>query len=159
MRSLNHASPGRCTFLKPKERCLLIREIRRGDIYDAAIPEEVVGSEQAGKRPVVIIQADWLNRTSTNVKFAVITSRIKRLDLPTHYLLPNLRGLDKTSMVLGEHTGTMDKSRLQKYRCTLNPKTMKLVDRAVRNSIRDRRPKRGRRNHRLLKRKRLKRMR
>ena len=129
------------------------RRIRRGDIYDAEIPEEVMGSEQAGKRPVVIIQADWLNRTSTNVKVAVITSQTKRLDLPTHYLLPKLRGLDKRSMVLGEHTGTIDKGRLLKYRCTLSRKVMKYVDRAIRSSIRDRRPKRGKRKHKYIQRK------
>ena len=133
----------------------MIREIKRGDIYDAEIPEEVIGSEQAGKRPVVVIQADWLNRTSTNVKFAVITSQIKRLDLPTHFLLPKLRGLDKTSMVLGEHTGTMDKSRLIKYRCTLSRKLMRCVDKAVRHSIRDRKPKRGKRNNRYIQRRKI----
>ena len=131
------------------------RRIRRGDIYDAEIPEEVMGSEQAGKRPVVIIQADWLNRTSTNVKVAVITSQTKRLDLPTHYLLPKLRGLDKRSMVLGEHTGTIDKGRLLKYRCTLSRKVMKYVDRAVRASIKDSKSKRKKRKHKVKKKSRM----
>ena len=123
----------------------MYRTIVRGDIFDADIPEVVIGSEQAGRRPVVIIQADWLNRTSSNVKFAVITSKLKRLELPTHYLIPDIRGLPKQSMVLGEHTGTMDKSRLLGYRCTLGNEIMRQVDKAVRASIKDKKPKRSKR--------------
>lgn len=131
------------------------REIMRGDIYDADIPKEVIGSEQAGRRPVVIIQADWLNRTSSNVKFAVITSKLKRQDLPTHFLIPNVKGLPKQSMVLGEHTGTMDKSRLLRYRCTLGAEIMNFIDRAIRASIKGRKAKWGKRNHKYWKKSRM----
>ena len=130
-------------------------KVRRGEIYYADIPEEVIGSEQAGVRPIVIIQAEWLNRTSTNVKFAVITSKLKRLDLPTHYLLPKLSGLEKRSMVLGEYTNTMDKSRLIKYCCRLSEKVMKYVDRAVRASIKDSKSKRKKRKHKVKKKSRM----
>ena len=123
-------------------------EFNRGEIYYADLPEELVGSEQAGIRPVVIIQTKRLNDTSTNVIFAIITSKTKRLDLPCHYLLPKMNGLPKRSMVEGEHVHTMDKSRLGEYCCTLSERVMKYVDRAVRAAIKMEKSLRNKRKHR-----------
>ena len=112
------------------------RKIRRGDIYTAELPEETIGSVQAGERPVLITQNDWLNDRAPTVLVATITSVIKRLDLKTHVLLPKIAGLPKQSMVMTEQRYTLDKQSLKKYRCTLPDEVMRQVDRAIRYSER-----------------------
>lgn len=108
--------------------------INRGDIYYADLPEEEDGSVQAGSRPVLVTQSNFLNRRSTTVIVAMVTSQIKRLDLPTHVLLPMIKGLPKQSMVMAEQRKTISKEKLIQYRCTLDGETMKKVTRALRNS-------------------------
>jgi mRNA interferase MazF len=108
------------------------RQIRRGDIYFADLPEETVGSVQAGRRPVLITQNDRINERAPTVLVATVTSVIKRLDLRTHVLLPKIKGLPRRSMVMTEQRYTLDKSNLKDYRCTLPDETMKEVDRAIR---------------------------
>ena len=108
--------------------------INRGDIYYADLPEEEEGSVQAGSRPVLVTQSNFLNRRSTTVIVAMVTSQIKRLDLPTHVLLPMIKGLPKQSMVMAEQRKTISKDKLIQYRCTLDRETMKKVTRALRNS-------------------------
>lgn len=108
--------------------------INRGDIYYADLPEEEDGSVQAGSRPVLVTQSNFLNRRSTTVIVAMVTSQIKRLDLPTHVLLPMIKGLPKQSMVMAEQRKTISKDKLIQYRCTLDRETMKKVTRALRNS-------------------------
>ena len=113
------------------------RPIRRGDVYYAELPAEEVGSVQAGSRPVLVTQSNWLNRRSTTVIVAMVTSQIKRLDLATHVLLPIIKGLPKQSMVMTEQRKTISKDKLVQYRCTLDPETMKKVTRALKESERD----------------------
>ena len=60
------------------------REVKRGDIYYAELVEKQIGSVQAGIRPVVIKQGNWLNRTSTTFGVALITSQLKNIGMPTH---------------------------------------------------------------------------
>lgn len=110
------------------------RKVRRGDIYYADLPKEEKGSVQAGRRPVLITQCDRLNRTSTTVLVAIITSKIKRPDDPVHVVLPIMKGLPKQSMVEAEQRKTISKSQLLEYRCSLDHQTMKKVTRALHNS-------------------------
>jgi len=118
------------------------KEIKRGDIYYADLPEETIGSQQSGRRPVLITQNDYMNERAPTVLVAAVTSVIKRLDLMTHVLLPKDCGLPKESMVMAEQRYTLDKQCLRQYRCTLPSDVMKEVDRAIRyaekgkNSIR-----------------------
>lgn len=108
------------------------RVVRRGDVYDADLPEKLVGSIQAGKRPVVITQSNWLNFTSSTVIVAGMTSQIKNPDMDCHYVLPILKGLSMQTMVLGEQRFTIDKSLLLKFRCHLGNDLMRKVTRAIR---------------------------
>ena len=108
------------------------RKIKRGDIYMAELPDETVGSVQAGKRPVLITQSNWMNDRAPTVLVATVTSVIKRLDLKTHVLLPKIAGLPKQSMVMTEQRYTLDKKSLKEYRCTLPDDVMRQVDRAIR---------------------------
>lgn len=108
------------------------KRIRRGDIYMARIPKDAVGSVQAGVRPVLIIQNDQKNRTSPTVVVLAITSKIKRLDLYEHVLLPKMKRLPLQSMVMAEQQFTLDKSSLLSYRGHLGYQEMIRIDKAVR---------------------------
>lgn len=110
------------------------KKVKRGTIYIVERLESV-GSEQSGDRPGLIVQNDRLNATSPTVTVALITSRIKRLDLPEHVLLPKVPGLPKESMVLLEQLQTIDKTRLLKYMGCLEEDTMKQVERALKKSL------------------------
>ena len=110
------------------------RDINRGDVYYADLPGDNEGSVQAKSRPVLVTQCNWLNKRSPTVIVAMITSKNKRLDLPTHVLLPMIKGLPKQSMVLAEQRRTVSKENLIQYRCTLDDNTMKRVSRALRIS-------------------------
>lgn len=91
------------------------RPIRRGDIYYADLAP-VIGSEQGGFRPVLIIQNDVGNRYSPTVIAAIITGQIKCRYLPIHVVLAaSTCGLSKTSVVMLEQLRTLDKDRLQQY--------------------------------------------
>ena len=118
------------------------RKVRRGDIYYADLPEETIGSQQSGRRPVLITQNDYLNERAPTVLVAAVTSVIKRLDLKTHVLLPKDCGLPKESMVMAEQRYTLDKQCLRQYRCTLSDDVMKEVDRAIRYAEKGKRSKR-----------------
>ena len=115
-----------------------IRQVRQGDIYFARIPEQR-GSIQSGDRPVVVISANWLNRASPVFRVALLTSQLKATGMPTHVVLPMLKGLPKQSMVLAEQTAELLPEDLLSYRCTLSDELYKDVDRAVRHSIRRKR--------------------
>lgn len=87
--------------------------IRRGDIYYADL-SPVVGSEQGGVRPVLIIQNDVGNKYSPTVIVAAITSQINKAKLPTHIEIPGEEyGLTKDSVILLEQVRTIDKRRLK----------------------------------------------
>ena len=91
----------------------MILAIRRGDIYYADL-SPVVGSEQGGVRPVLVIQYDIGNKYSPTVIVAAITSQINKAKLPTHIEIPGEKyGLSKNSVVLLEQIRTIDKRRLK----------------------------------------------
>ena len=105
--------------------------VRRGDIYFADL-SPVVGSEQGGVRPVLIIQNDMGNRYSPTVIAAAITSRQDKADLPTHIKVSALSsGLQKDSVVLLEQIRTLDKSRLRQCMGHLDEAAMSAVDNAL----------------------------
>ncbi len=105
--------------------------IRRGDIYYADL-SPVVGSEQGGVRPVLIIQNNVGNRYSPTVIAAAITSRGTKADLPTHIkLYASHSGLSKDSVVLLEQIRTIDKTRLKEKMGRLEPYDMYKVDEAL----------------------------
>ena len=88
------------------------RKFKRGDIYYANL-NPVIGSEQGGTRPVLIISNDVGNKHSPTVIVAPITSRIHtKAKLPTHTLINDFEGLDKNSIILLEQVRTIDKQRL-----------------------------------------------
>ena len=107
------------------------RTIRRGDIYHADL-EPVIGSEQGGTRPVVIVQNDVGNRFSPTVIAAAITSQTEKSHLPTHIYVQSVEcGLHKDSVVLLEQIRTLDKRRLKECMGRLEDSTMNKVDQAI----------------------------
>ncbi len=109
--------------------------MRRGDVYYADL-RPVVGSEQGGIRPVLIIQNDIGNRHSPTVICAAITSKMNKAKLPTHIELKALRcDMDKDSVVLLEQLRTVDKRRLKDKVCHLDSEMMEKVNRALKISL------------------------
>ena len=111
--------------------------IKRGDIYYADL-SPVVGSEQGGIRPVLIVQNDIGNRYSPTVIAAAITSRMGKTKLPTHIEVSadcgsqgESCGLAKNSVVLLEQIRTIDKKRLKERMGKLDDRTMQQVDSAI----------------------------
>jgi mRNA interferase MazF len=105
--------------------------VKRGDIYYADL-SPVVGSEQGGVRPVLIIQNDMGNRHSPTVIAAAITSQMNKAKLPTHIELINQHcGLTRDSVVLLEQIRTLDKRRLRERMGHLDGPMMDRVDRAI----------------------------
>ena len=104
---------------------------RRGDIFMADL-SPVVGSEQGGMRPVLIIQNDIGNKYSPTVIVTAITSQMTKAKLPTHVELPsNQYNLPKDSVALLEQVRTLDKRRLKDKLTTLPENKMKEVNRAL----------------------------
>lgn len=109
--------------------------IHRGDIFYADL-RPVIGSEQGGIRPVLIIQNDVGNRHSPTVICAAITSKMNKAKLPTHVELEASRyDLMKDSVVLLEQLRTIDKQRLKDRVCRLDNEILKKVDRALEISL------------------------
>lgn len=105
--------------------------IKRGDIYYADL-SPVVGSEQGGVRPVLIIQNDIGNRYSPTVIAAAITSQRDKTKLPTHISVnADGCGLSKDSIVLLEQVRTIDKQRLKERMGSLDNSSMTMVDKAL----------------------------
>ena len=105
--------------------------VKRGDIYYADL-SPVVGSEQGGMRPVLIVQNDTGNRHSPTVIAAAITSQIGKARLPTHIELEAQNyGLTRNSVILLEQIRTLDKSRLRERMGKLDESTMTAVDNAL----------------------------
>ena len=105
--------------------------VRRGDIYYADL-SPVVGSEQGGVRPVLIVQNDTGNRHSPTVIAAAITSQMGKARLPTHIQLQGQSvGLSRDSVILLEQIRTIDKSRLRERMGRLDENTMSAVDSAI----------------------------
>ena len=116
--------------ISPIERMIKMN-IRRGDIYYADL-SPVVGSEQGGLRPVLIVQNDVGNRYSPTVIAAAITSRMGKAKLPTHIDLSGMDvGLAKDSVILLEQIRTIDKTRLREKMGHLDDVTMRGVNDAI----------------------------
>jgi mRNA interferase MazF len=105
--------------------------IKRGDIYYADL-SPVVGSEQGGVRPVLIVQNNVGNRFSPTVIAAAITSRQSKAKLPTHIpLYSGASGLSKDSVVLLEQVRTIDKRRLREKMGTVDEQSMSAINNAI----------------------------
>jgi mRNA interferase MazF len=104
------------------------RSFKRGDLYYVSL-DPVVGSEQGGTRPALIIQNNTGNQFSPTLIIAPLTSRIsKKSKLPTHYLIPSCCGLKRPSIVLLEQIRTVDKQRVRSYIGTLDSRQMFAVN-------------------------------
>ena len=109
--------------------------VRRGEIYYADL-SPVVGSEQGGIRPVVIIQNNMGNLHSTTVIVAAVTTSAKKPHLPVHVAVSaEESGLRHDSVVLLEQLRTLEKSRLTRYLGCLNGDAMRRIDRALALSL------------------------
>ena len=106
--------------------------IKRGDIYYVDL-RPVIGSEQGGVRPVLIIQNDTGNRYSPTVIAAAITSQTGKARLPTHIALPVNEncGLNRDSIILLEQVRTLDKKRLRERMGHVEEQVMEKVDTAI----------------------------
>lgn len=109
--------------------------VKRGDIYYADL-SPVVGSEQGGIRPVLVIQNDIGNKYSPTIIVSAITSQLDKARLPTHIEIAGERyGLSKNSIVLLEQVRTIDKRRLREKAGHLDDYLMRRVDHALRTSF------------------------
>jgi len=109
--------------------------MRRGDVYYADL-RPVIGSEQGGIRPVLIIQNDVGNKHSPTIICAAITSKMNKAKLPTHIELSTEKyDMDKDSVVLLEQLRTIDKKRLKDKVCHLDAQIMQKVNRALMISL------------------------
>lgn len=111
-----------------------IREVRRGDIYYADL-SPVVGSEQGGIRPVLILQNNVGNLHSPTVIACAITAQPGKAPLPTHVHIGRYGRLSKSSIALLEQIRTIDKERLQDKAGYLTPKQMEQIDTALQISV------------------------
>lgn len=105
--------------------------MKRGDVYYADL-RPVIGSEQGGVRPVLIVQNDIGNKHSPTVICAAITSKMNKAKLPTHIELDAAKyDMDKDSVILLEQLRTIDKKRLKDKVCHLDTDIMKKVNEAL----------------------------
>ncbi len=110
-------------------------DIKRGDLYYADL-SPVIGSEQGGVRPVLIIQNNIGNKYSPTVIVAAITSQINKAKLPTHIeISANEYGLNKDSVILLEQIRTIDKKRLREKIGCLDETMMAKVDGSLHISL------------------------
>lgn len=109
--------------------------MKRGDVYRADL-DPVMGSEQGGVRPVVIIQNDYGNLSSPTVIVVPLTSRLKKPGQQTHVLIePPEGGLRHPSLVLCEQVRTLEKRRLDRYLGALSDQTLARVEDALLRAI------------------------
>ena len=109
--------------------------IKRGDIFYADL-RPVVGSEQGGIRPVLIVQNDVGNKHSPTIICVAITSKLNKAKLPTHVeLSASEYGVIKDSVILLEQIRTIDKSRLKEKVCHLDKKILERIDKALSISL------------------------
>ena len=110
-------------------------EVNRGDIFYADL-SPVVGSEQGGVRPVLVVQNDVGNKYSPTVIVAAITSQLNKAKLPTHIELDKEKyRLPKDSVVLLEQLRTLDKRRLKELVSSVDKTTMQRVDISIMISL------------------------
>lgn len=109
--------------------------IKRGDVFYADL-RPVVGSEQGGIRPVLIIQNDIGNKHSPTVIVAAITSKMNKAKLPTHIEIDSSSyEIVRDSVILLEQLRTIDKRRIREKICHLRPELLKQVDYALKISL------------------------
>ncbi len=109
-------------------------EVLRGQMYYANL-DPVIGSEQGGTRPVLVIQNNVGNCFSPTIIIAPITTRVKKLRQPTHIGIPPFFGLPKSSMAMLEQIRTIDKGRLGDYVGCLDDDVMDYIDEALGISV------------------------
>ena len=109
-----------------------MKKVKRGELYYAQLPVNI-GSEQSGKRPVVIIQNNKGNEYSPTTIVALITSRFKKY-IPTHVPISN-RALPYDSIIMTEQVRTIDKSRLGKIIGRISNEEMNCLDEALKVSM------------------------
>lgn len=110
-------------------------QIKRGDIFYADL-RPVVGSEQGGVRPVLILQNDIGNRHSPTVICAAVTSKLKKAKLPTHVEINSKDyAIEKDSVILLEQVRTIDKARLRDKVCHIDEGMLSKVERALKISL------------------------
>lgn len=106
-------------------------QVKKGDVFYADL-RPVIGSEQGGIRPVVIVQNNVGNKYSPTIICAAITSQINKAKLPTHVEIDAKKyNLMKNSVILLEQIRTIDKKRLKEKVCHLNSDIMKKVDKCL----------------------------
>jgi mRNA interferase MazF len=114
---------------------MVLDEVKRGEIFYATL-NPVIGSEQGGLRPVLILQNDVGNQYSPTTIIAAITGQMLKSKMPTHVELPAVAcGLEKDSIVLTEQIRTIDKRRLKEKIARLSSGYMNLVDQALEISL------------------------
>ena len=112
-----------------------VSSMRRGEVYRADL-DPVLGSEQGGVRPVLIVQNDLGNQSSPTVIVVPLTSRRKRPRQPTHVLVePPEGGLTQPSQVLCEQVRTLEKTRLQSCLGEVSPETLARVEEALAKAL------------------------
>nr|WP_307991735.1 type II toxin-antitoxin system PemK/MazF family toxin [uncultured Niameybacter sp.] len=110
-------------------------QVKRGDIFYADL-SPVIGSEQGGVRPVLVIQNDVGNKFSPTVICAAITSNVHKTKMPTHVEINATEyELVRNSVILLEQIRTIDKRRLKEKICHLEDDFMRLVDKALKQSL------------------------
>lgn len=112
-----------------------LAKMSRGDVFYADL-SPVIGSEQRGVRPVLIIQNDVGNRHSSTTIIAAISAKPSKGSLPTHVPVPSAtEGLAQDSVILTEQVRTIDKSRITNKVCRLSDEVMKEVNAALKISL------------------------
>jgi mRNA interferase MazF len=105
--------------------------VHKNEVYYADL-SPVIGSEQGGIRPVLIIQNDIGNKMSPTIIIAAITSRKKKMRMPTHVPIKMAQGkLQKNSIAMLEQIRTIDKARLREYIGNIEPITVQRINRAI----------------------------
>lgn len=107
--------------------------VKRGDVYYADL-SPVIGSEQGGVRPVVVVQNDKGNKYSKTVIIAPISKKMSKPPIPTHVVF-SADSLSYVSMILCEQIRTIDKKRLGQWICTLDQETVEKINQALRVSF------------------------
>ena len=111
-----------------------MKYVQRGEIYNAVLGD-IMGSEQGGQRPVLVLQRSRLCRSSPTVIVAPITSHLKYPSMRAHHILDETCPLHERSMVLTEQVRAIDKRRLGAYIGRLRASDMLAVGRALRYSL------------------------
>lgn len=106
-------------------------DIKKGDIYYASL-NPIIGSEQSGNRPVVIVQNNIGNKYSPTVLIAPITSKVNsKPNLPTHIFIKKNGKIIHDSIILIEQIRVIDKQRLQEFLCKIDPEKIDEINKAI----------------------------